>query len=421
MSFVDLRVDADPSTGEFDLVLAANGDLATVDDLSTALLVSLLTDARASPDQVVTPELRRGWICNVSPPVEGFELGSLLWLTEPSKATQRTMNIAAGYARSALQWMIDQKLASTIDVGGRITGAGAGELEIVITAQDGTIERHVLDLWERTTFAHKGLPAPIVDIPPFTPAVVPGLVMWGDADFSEHDVDSSVGVVTLQDLAGTADFSQVTASRRPLRLLGSGGWFWRFDGIDDFLTTANIVIQNLNTGTLFFVLRPAGSITAGDRLFSLGFNGLADAVKGITLRQQAGDVLRLAGDNGELQVDIQGNANDAPSIGVVFRWGNAAKGADASTTTLLASNDPAYLVDIGAPNQAVVGAGYDGAAVDTGTAAAFDGKLFSLWDRRVSDVDLARLLDYGLARSFTSPTGEHFADGTFFSDDIGWS
>lgn len=420
MTAVDFKIEAEASTGDYDLELAANGDLATVEDLSTAILVSILTDARATPEQEGTPQLRRGWICNAAPPVPGYELGSLVWLVDQSRATQSAVNRAAGYARSALQWFVDQGIASAIDVEGRLTGPGQGELAITIRVRTGEIERQYIQLWERTAFVAQGLPAPIVDLPPFSPMAVPGLIVWGDADLSDHDIDSSCGVVNLQDLAGTADLSQATAGRRPLHLLGSGGWLWRFDGTDDFLATANLLFQNLNQGTAFFVLRQAVSVTAGDRVFALGFAGLTDVVKGLTVRQQDGNVLRLAGDNGNLEVDIQGLPNDAPSLGVIFRWGSAAQGANAETTTLEAESDPSYVNDIGQPNIAILGAGFDGSSPDTDTAAAFDAKLFALWDRKIADVDLARLLDYALSRSFTSPTDEHFADCTFWSDDQGW-
>ncbi len=416
---LDLKLIEDGISGEFDLSIDPSGDLATVDDLSTALLVSLLTDARADESQVVVPEFRRGWIGNAVPPIEGFELGCLLWLVDTAKATQGTMNIAAAFARDGLQWLLDQGIAADVQVEGAITGPGEGGLTITITSPDGTTQTQYIDLWRRTVFQTSRLPAPIADPAPFSPLSIADLSIWGDADLSEHDVDADCGVSLTKDITGQADYFQANAANRPLRLLGSGGWFYRFDGVDDHMATLNQQLPSQREGSAFYIYKPLAGATAGDRFFTLGFNGFTDAVNGITFSQEAGDVVRLRADNGNLQVDVQGTGSGALPFGVVLRWGPADSGGDAETSTGQAASDPGYTNQLGGPDIAVLGAGFDGANVDTLTAAAFELSAFALYSRRISDAEVLQLLDYAETRLFTSPQGEPASDCTYPTDDFG--
>lgn len=418
---LDLKLAQDAATAEFDLAIGANGDLETVDDLSTAILISLLTDARAAETQVAVPEYRRGWIGNAVPPIEGFELGGLLWLVDTAKATQGTMNIAASFARDALQHLIDQEIADDVQVQGSITGPGEGGLSVAITSPDGTIATQYIDLWRRTAFVPDVLPPPIVDAEPFTPLSLADLTAWGDAEFSNHDVDSDCGVSFTEDLAGRADYFQANAARRPLRLRGSGGWLYRFDGVDDFMATLNQQLSTQREGTAFFIYKPLAGATAGDRFFTIGFNGFTDSVNGITFSQETGDVVRMRGDNGNLQVDVQGTGSGALPFGIVFRWGPAENGGDGETTTGQAATDTAFINQILSPNIAVLGAGFDGANADAATAAAFELSAFAFYSRNVADAEVVQLLDYADTRLFTSPAGEQFDDCTFFTDDQGFS
>lgn len=418
---LDLKLDQDGGTGEFDISIAPGGDFETVNDLSTALLVALLTDARADETQVAVPELRRGWIGNAVPPIEEFELGSLLWLVDTAKATQGTMTIAASFARDALQWLLDEDIAADVQVDGEITGPREGRLTITITSPDGTIETQYIDLWRRTAFTPLGLPPPIVDEVPFSPLSLADLIVWGDADFSEHTVDADCGVSFTQDIARQADYFQADAARRPLRLRGSGGWFYRFDGVDDHMATLNQQFASQREGTAFFIYKPLAGATVGDRFFTLGFNGFTDVVNAIAFSQEAADAIRMRGDNGDLLVEVQGTGSGALPFGIVFRWGPAADGGDGETSTGQAASDPGYSNQIGGPNIAILGAGFDGANVDAATAAAFELNAFAFYSRRVSDAEVLRLLDYAETRLFTSPVGEQFGDCTFFTDDQGWA
>lgn len=100
--------------GKADLVLNdANNDLQDENELKTAIIVSLFTDARAELEQVPTPNSdRRGWW--------GASIGSLLWLLQRAKATESNLQIAISYIKNALAWLIAQEIASDIAVEGEI-------------------------------------------------------------------------------------------------------------------------------------------------------------------------------------------------------------------------------------------------------------------------------------------------------------
>lgn len=95
-----------------------SNDLEGDDGLETAVLLSLFTDRRAEDDDVLPgdPSERGGWWADGVPVVEGDKFGSRLWLLRRSKATQQTLDRAVEYAREALQWMLDDKVAASVTV-----------------------------------------------------------------------------------------------------------------------------------------------------------------------------------------------------------------------------------------------------------------------------------------------------------------
>ncbi len=137
------------SDGVFDLVIEG-GSLAKEDGFDTAIWVSLLTDARAPADKVILPENRRGWMGDLVSPVEGRNLGSLLWLTEQRRLTQNTLNETIDYARKGLIWFIEDGLANNVVVTGEIVPRSGIRLTIIITALNGETETHYINLWEVT-------------------------------------------------------------------------------------------------------------------------------------------------------------------------------------------------------------------------------------------------------------------------------
>ena len=102
----------------FDLALDGL-DLRRDDGLETAVFLSLFTNRRATRDQLPA-ELRggdlQGYWGDIAPFVEGDKFGSLLWLLAREKQTASTLARAKQYARDALQWFVDDRIAPRVDV-----------------------------------------------------------------------------------------------------------------------------------------------------------------------------------------------------------------------------------------------------------------------------------------------------------------
>ena len=418
MAGIDLHLDEDTATSEFDIAIDADGDFKSVEGLSTAILTSLLTDARADQDQVFEPQLRRGWIGS---PIIDHELGSKIWLTSPSRRTASEVAKAATFAREALQWMIDAKVAKNIAVTSEITGPYNAGLRITIITPDGSVSTEFLELWEKTAYAPSPLPERDTSLDVFTPLSLANIIAWADSDFSAHTIDANCGVSVARDIVGNSDFFQGNADKRPLRLLSSAGFFYRFDGVDNFLATPNGTFASLREGTAFFIYKPTAAAVNLGRFFTLCVNGFASGVRGLAFIQESADVIRLLGNNGALDVSLTGGADDEAPFVIVARWGPASNGAAMETSLLESASDASYTDQIGSPNQAVIGAGFDGADPDETEVAGFELSSIALYSRRVSDLEVVRLLDYGKSRLFVSPTGEHWSDCSFWSDDTGWT
>jgi len=86
-------------------------DVATDDGLSTALYVSLFTDALAGPDEAADPTDTRGWWGDEFGPI-----GSRLWQLTRGKATDEALDFAETAARDALAWLVDAGIAAEVDV-----------------------------------------------------------------------------------------------------------------------------------------------------------------------------------------------------------------------------------------------------------------------------------------------------------------
>jgi phage gp46-like protein len=95
--------------------------------LNTAVAISLFTRRLASTDDVL-PEPRshrEGWWADDYATNEGDHIGSRLWLLNRSTLSQSTLNAARVYCLEALQWLIDDGVAASIEVDvSRYAGAG---------------------------------------------------------------------------------------------------------------------------------------------------------------------------------------------------------------------------------------------------------------------------------------------------------
>jgi phage gp46-like protein len=138
----DIYIAWDNSNAIGDWTLAT-GDLQTGQDLETACLVSLFTDALATPDFVPTDGStdRRGWWAD---PYNDRPLGSNLWQLERARKTRDTLAIARRYATDALQWLIVDGLAHDVVVNTSWIGMAGSTLlgiGIAIVRPNGSLTR----------------------------------------------------------------------------------------------------------------------------------------------------------------------------------------------------------------------------------------------------------------------------------------
>lgn len=120
-------------------------DLVLDEGLVTAVLVSLFSDARRDPDPSVplAEQDLRGWWGETA----GQGFGSLLWTLDREKVTQATIERARAAARTALDWLTTEGIASALDVRAQRLGPNGVLLEVAITR--GTAPRWA-HLWRGT-------------------------------------------------------------------------------------------------------------------------------------------------------------------------------------------------------------------------------------------------------------------------------
>lgn len=113
----DIALEWDSIAGAADVVIE-NNDLKADDGLRTALYLSLFTDRRAEPGDVLPDGEtdRRGWWADAVPVTPGDLMGSRLWLLARSKREPATLDRAVTYAREALQWLVDDRVCDSFNV-----------------------------------------------------------------------------------------------------------------------------------------------------------------------------------------------------------------------------------------------------------------------------------------------------------------
>lgn len=149
MSKQDVRVIFDAETKLRDIALGDDGDLSAVDDFSTSIDLSVLTNQRANSSEVPQADQRRGWIGDLTPITDDFQVGSKLWLFEQSRRTQETVNDIRNAVQEGLQWIIDKGQAERIAVDSEMIGASGVRITVVISVGNNKIKRY-FTLWDQT-------------------------------------------------------------------------------------------------------------------------------------------------------------------------------------------------------------------------------------------------------------------------------
>jgi len=147
---VDVALVFGTAEREFDLVLAG-GDLETDEGLNTAISISLFTDGRASRDERLPTENsdRRGWWGDTFAPVEGDEIGSLLWLLQRQKLTVQLQARVEREVERALEWLVEDGIAAGIEVTSEILKPDRLHLRVIVERPDAArVEFQHAFVWE---------------------------------------------------------------------------------------------------------------------------------------------------------------------------------------------------------------------------------------------------------------------------------
>lgn len=137
--------------GLFTADLAQDGaGLAVEQGLKTAIIVSLFTDRRARADDPLPQEGadRRGWWGDVAAPIEGDQIGSRLWLLRRSKMTAKVVEQAREFCVDALQWLVEDGVASGVEVTTQAMSPDVLAIAVVVTRADGPARQKFDFVWE---------------------------------------------------------------------------------------------------------------------------------------------------------------------------------------------------------------------------------------------------------------------------------
>jgi phage gp46-like protein len=131
------------------------GALLTDEGLRTAILISLFSDARARPSDVL-PEAgadRRGWWGDGFAETEGEGLGSLLWLLIREKNVPSVVARAREAALASLAWLTDAAIVSALDVTAEAQGFDRLAIGVSLARPDGPQRLQYDFVWNASTGA----------------------------------------------------------------------------------------------------------------------------------------------------------------------------------------------------------------------------------------------------------------------------
>ena len=124
------------------------GDLVAEGSLRTAVILSLFLDRRADDDDILPngSDDRRGWWADTVAPMtdygigggsaSGDRIGSRLWLLSREKQLAGVLERAQHYAEEALTWLVEDGVATAVQVTATNPRQGWLVLEVTVTLSD---------------------------------------------------------------------------------------------------------------------------------------------------------------------------------------------------------------------------------------------------------------------------------------------
>lgn len=116
----DIKIKWDSTTLKGDLVKII-GDLEREEGLETAVSMSIFTKRRVTEEELKENGFsdlseKGGWWADQYSDAEDDQIGSKLWLLTRAKTTEQTLVKAQEYVYDGLLWMIEDNVASEINV-----------------------------------------------------------------------------------------------------------------------------------------------------------------------------------------------------------------------------------------------------------------------------------------------------------------
>lgn len=134
------------------------GDLVAEGSLRTAVILSLFLDRRAEDDDILPngSDDRRGWWADTVAPMtdygigggsaSGDHIGSRLWLLSREKQLAGVLERARHYAEEALTWLVEDGVATAVQVTATNPRQGWLVLEVTVTLSDTSEYRETFPL-----------------------------------------------------------------------------------------------------------------------------------------------------------------------------------------------------------------------------------------------------------------------------------
>lgn len=125
---------------------------ATLSDYDTeplvrSVIISLFSWKRAGDDDELPGKSKEGWWGDS---YSDDQIGSKLWLLSRAKLTSETLKRAQSYAKEALQWLIDDQVAESVDVTAERGGRDRLDLGVVITKPDQSkLNMRFQNVWDK--------------------------------------------------------------------------------------------------------------------------------------------------------------------------------------------------------------------------------------------------------------------------------
>jgi phage gp46-like protein len=146
MSDIALKIDGE----NFDVAIA-NGDLEMDEGLETAVALSLFCDARVSDEELPQGQtVKRGFWADKYSSVDGDVWGSRLWTLAREKRQVAVLRKAEDFVKEALEWLVEDGVATSITATASFTAgtSNAWEILIVIQKPAGRTSRYQV-LWDK--------------------------------------------------------------------------------------------------------------------------------------------------------------------------------------------------------------------------------------------------------------------------------